>query len=162
MVLFIGFLVLLLILLLVAHFVKGKPTTLDGISGRPILSPAELAFYHQLCTALPQCHVFPQVAVNAMLEVDKRLPRPRQTSLRNKYSQWHVDFVVCEKDTLEVIGIVEFDGKRHSVRKDAMRDTLLAQGGYCVHRFKAKSYTSQEIAARFQIMRQVAPDLGQF
>lgn len=163
MALFTVFLALLLVLVLVAHLAKGSPATLFGISGRPILSPPELAFYHQLCAALPQWHVFPQVAANAILEVDKRLAKSKQTALRNKYSQWHVDFVLCERDTLEIVGIIEFDGLRHNARKDAMRDKLLAQGGYTVHRFHAKkSYTLQEIAERFPIASKAAPDPGQF
>ncbi len=145
----IGFFALFAVLLLVMYFAKPAPRSAHGIHGRPILSVPELAFYKQLCRSLPEYSIFPQVAVNAILEVDKKLPRGKRASLRNRYSQWHVDFVVCEPDSLKIIGIIEFDGKQHNAAADAWRDKLLAEGGYVVHRFRAKDKLSDaEITAR--------------
>ena len=150
----IGFFVLLIIFILAVCVYFAKPATtdtLDGICARPILSTPELAFYKQLCRSLPNLSVFPQVAVNAILEVNNNLPKSKKTSLRNRYNQWHVDFVVCEPESLNIIAIVEFDGKRHNAIKDENRDKILAQGGYVVHRFRAKNnYSDAEISACFE------------
>jgi hypothetical protein len=154
MAIIIGFFVLLIIFILAVcvYFTKPAPTdTLDGICARPILSPPELAFYKQLCRSLPNLLVFPQVAANAILEVDKNLPKPKKTALRNRYSQWHIDFTICELESLKIVALVEFDGKRHNADNDAWRDKVLAQGGYTVHRFRAKNnYSDAEIAACFE------------
>jgi|GEM_PF-2120351 len=151
MTLLIVFLVLVAVVVALAYVVKpSTSSTLNGITGRPILSEPELAFYHQLCRALPHFRIFPQVAVNAIMAVEKHLPKAKKASLRNRYSQWHVDFVVCELENLEIVSIVEFDGKQHKAADDAWRDKVLAQGGYSVHRFRAKTnYTDEDIASRF-------------
>lgn len=119
MALFIRLLVLLLVLAALARLIKPAPAALDSIHGRPILSPPELAFYHQLCRAPLGYLVFSQVAANAMLELEKGLPKAKWSTLRNRYSQRHVDFTVCHLQTLEIVGIVEVNGRQHRTTDDA-------------------------------------------
>ena len=40
------------------------------------------------------------------------------------------DKLGLEKNTLRIVAIVEFDGRRHNPKKDAWRDEVMAQGGY--------------------------------
>lgn len=167
-----AFVILMLVVLVISFFVPKKKrrrrygkkifsNSSDGIIGRPILSAPECAFYKQLCRSLPQYLVFPQVAANAILEVDNTLSRSTKMSRRNQYGQWHIDFTVCEPESLDIVGLVEFDGKQHNAKDDAWRDEVMERGGYKVHRFRAnKQYSDSEIAAAFSHTPSTVPVLS--
>lgn len=151
MVSLIGFLVFAVVVITALKLIKAKaPVMTVCIQGRPILTDNECEFFHRLQRALPEYHIFPQVAANALLEVAPDVPRQRYHAVRNRFAQKHVDFVICERETLAVKAIVELDDKTHVAEKDSARDELLGRGGYRVLRFQSRKKPSEaEIAAFF-------------
>lgn len=135
----IGFIIVLAVVVVALKLSMAKaPAATDGIVARPILSDNELEFFHRLHRALPDYHVFPQVAVNALLKVAPAVPKKRYHATRNRFAQKHVDFVVCERDTLAVVAIIELDDRTHVAEKDMARDRMLEAGGYRTIRFVSK------------------------
>lgn len=145
-------LVLLAVLALKLSHLAKAPATVSGVVSRPILSENELEFFHRLQRALPAYHVFPQVAANALLKVAAAVPKQRTHAARNKFAQKHVDFIVCERDSLEVKAIIELDDKTHLADRDRARDLMFQQAGYAVHRFESRRKpTEQQIASLFEL-----------
>ena len=61
----------------------------------------------------------------------------------NKISSKHFDYVLCSKDNLEVIAVIELDDKSHNTEKAKNRDSLLENACKSAElklvRFQAKS-----------------------
>lgn len=93
----------------------------DWVEERPILTENEREFFHRLVRALPDYHVFPQMAANALLKVSAGVPKKQQHAARNRFAQKHVDFVVCERESLDVRAIIELDDRTHKAEKDSGR-----------------------------------------
>ena len=149
---FIGLLVLtaLVVLALKLSHIAKAPVTASAFSSRPILSENELEFFHRLSRALPDYHVFPQVAANALLRVEADKRSKIYHATRNRFAQKHVDFVVCERSSLRVLAIIELDDRTHTKMKDDARDAMFEQAGYVTHRFASRRKPSEEdIAALF-------------
>lgn len=132
---------------LLLTFFKPKASA-SGIVAKPVLTDNEREFFTRLQRALPDCHIFPQVSANAILRVQQTASKRDYHSTRNRFAQKHVDFVVCELKTLQIIAIIELDDKTHSAKKDSARDALFTTAGYRVIRFQSKRKPSEgEIAA---------------
>lgn len=134
--------------------------TLAGLSGlvrdknkslivpKPILTENEIEFLHRLQRALPEYHVFPQVALGAILDATNEKGR---LAKRGKFSQKIADYVVCERMTMTILAIIELDDKTHNKRKDQERDAMLGAAGYRVIRFQSKRKPSEaEISHYFR------------
>lgn len=106
---------------------------------KPLLTANELNFYGTLVEALAGYAVFPQVAMNAFIRPAGGLERKRYAATRGTFAQKHVDFLVCEPDTLEVLAIIELDDRSHSLEKDNARDAITAAAGYRTLRFHSRN-----------------------
>ena len=121
-----------------------KPSS--GISKKPILTANEIEFFYRLSRALPDYHVFPQVAFGAILKATGK----DRYSARGIFSQKIADYVVCERDTMNILAIIELDDRTHNAEKDAKRDRILASAGYRTIRFNSKKKPNEaEIASYF-------------
>lgn len=117
---------------------------------KPILTPNEFEFFGRLVQALPDYHIFPQVALGALLQPTVN-PSDKKGyyKIRGTFAQKIADFVVCNKE-LKVIAIIELDDKTHNQDKDGKRDAMLAQANYKVIRWNSKSKpTVDEIRQKF-------------
>ncbi len=86
---------------------KRERDSLDTVTGWPpeatrLLTSGERAAFSVLVKALPECRIFPQVALSRFI----RVPR------RNSYSEWlvrvgnlSVDFVVCDRASLVIAAV---------------------------------------------------------
>ena len=76
--------------------------------------------------------VFPKVRLADILKPDER--QNRWQAAFNKIKSKHVDFVLCDKTTLEIKYIVELDDKSHErpdrKERDAFVDSIMAQCKY--------------------------------
>ncbi|MBN8531022.1 MAG: DUF2726 domain-containing protein [Alphaproteobacteria bacterium] len=118
------------------------------IVASPILTPNECEFFHRLLRALPEHHIFPQVAFGAILGTRGS---GSKTALRNRFNRKYADFVICARETLGIVAIVELDDRTHNAAKDAERDQFLHAAGYRVIRFESRKKPSEaEIATLFQ------------
>ncbi|OLO02650.1 DUF2726 domain-containing protein [Salinicola socius] len=74
-------------------------------------------------------HVFCQVRVVDVIQPNTSLYKERSRewmALFRQVSQWHFDFVICEKDTMEVVRVIELDDNSHNMsRRNKRHDGLL-------------------------------------
>jgi hypothetical protein len=136
------------IILALAFLLSRKPKPwLSCIRSKSLLTQNEVDFFHRLERALPDYHVFPQVAFGTILDVDGKKD---SFPIRNRFSQKVADFVVCEHDTLEVVALVELDDRTHDAARDKERDDVTKAAGYQTICFQSRRKPSvAEIAAHF-------------
>jgi Protein of unknown function (DUF2726) len=102
-----------------------------------IMTENEREFYQRLLVACPDCRIWPQVPILALLRPDaKEGSRIFWVAFR-RISNMRVDWAVVRD--MEVVAIVELDDRSHDARKDAQRDKILKSCGYRVIRFNTKN-----------------------
>lgn len=111
---------------------------------KPLLTDNEKEFFGRLIEALPDFHVFPQVAMGAILM--PAVPRSDKSNyyrIRGTFSQKMVDFVVCDK-AMSIVVLIELDDRTHVTEKDGKRDAMTSQAGYATLRFSSKNKPTRE------------------
>lgn len=101
-----------------------------------LMTANEREFYGRLLAAFPECQIWPQVPLLALLRPDAKGGSRAFWRGFRMISNARVDWVVV--DNLEVLAIIELDDRTHDGRKDAKRDQILASCGYRIVRFDAK------------------------
>ena len=130
---------------------RARKPSLAGLRPKPLLTNNEQSFLRVLEDALPSHRVFPQVAFAAFLTEDPGLARQTRQALRNKFNRKFADFVVCDRNTLQIVALVELDDRTHVASADRQRDELTQAAGYKTIRFQSKQKPgTAEIAALFQ------------
>lgn len=125
---------------------------------KPLLTANELGFYAVLRDALAEYAVFPQVAMNAFIRPAAGLGAKEYAATRGTFAQKHVDFLVCDPETLAVLAIVELDDQTHCAEKDAARDRITAAAGYKTLRFHSRNKPSAgEIRQTFAALCKARP-----
>lgn len=103
------------------------------------MTAPEKDLFQALQAVLPDQHVAPQVAMNALLDVSNRVRRgSREFWLAfDTFSRQRVDFVLSDKNG-NPHTIVELDDGSHATKKgaDALRDARLRGAGYRVVRLQ--------------------------
>ena len=137
--------VLIIVLVVVSIFLKtpiGK-----GYSYRKstkLFTAAERSFLGVLDQAISDKYrVFGKVRVADIIAPAKGMSRKNWQIAFNKISAKHFDYVLCSKDKLEVIAVIELDDKSHNTKKASKRDSLLENACSSAElkliRFQAKS-----------------------
>ncbi|UQZ87730.1 hypothetical protein C4J81_00330 [Deltaproteobacteria bacterium Smac51] len=109
---------------------------------KTLLNEKEIEFFNKLKVGLVGLHVFPQVSMNQVLDVEQ------QRDYRDRIPFWSkiIDFVVCTPKC-QVIAMVELDGPSHDYPdkkvKDAERDAMLREAGYIVVRYDWRTEVSE-------------------
>ena len=67
-----------------------------------------------------------------------RARNSRFTPAFRAISQKRIDFVVCDRDSMEVRCLVELDDSSHDAQRDQVRDAITAQAGYRTVRVRAR------------------------
>lgn len=117
---------------------------------RAFLTPNELEFFNRLLRALPDHHVFPQVAMSALIEPTAKGKEWR--SAFGRISQKRVDYCVFTKADMKLVAIVELDDRTHDSKKDAQRDSYTESAGIRTVRFHSKRKpTEPEIRKALQL-----------
>lgn len=157
MTIFLIILAIAVAILAVMTKLRGQSAASGNIHSKPILTDNEREFFHRLQRALPDFHIFPQVAANAILQVKQSDSKKHYHSMRNRFAQKHMDFVVCELESLAIKAIIELDDRTHTPANDKKRDALFEAAGYRVIRFHSKRKPSEaEIVARV-IVSEIPP-----
>jgi hypothetical protein len=121
-----------------------------------LFTPAERSFLSVLDQAVSdQYRVFGKVRVADILTPAKGMNRKNWQIAFNKISSKHYDYILCSKDTLDVVAAIELDDKSHSSARAKKRDALLESAcdsaGLPLIRFKAKSgYQAQSIYTQIE------------
>ncbi|NQT94558.1 MAG: DUF2726 domain-containing protein [Lentisphaerae bacterium] len=150
----IGVLVLLAIIVGVIRALTAGRTPATGFPYEReagLFSPAERSFLGVLEQAVAgQFRIFGKVRLADVIGVKRGLSRSTQQSAFNRIQSKHLDFVVCDPDTLSVEFAVELDDSSHGRAARKQRDTFvdeaLAAAGVPLFRFSAKrSYSVQSL-----------------
>lgn len=109
-----------------------------------LMSPTETRFYQLLHQAVPGYHIFPQVAINALVDIESNNKDHFRQVLR-AFNTFRADFVICDS-SLKVLAIVELDDKSHDNRrdKDQKRDYVTTRAGYRTVRFDCRNWPAVE------------------
>lgn len=99
------------------------------IKAKILLTEHEKAMFQKL-KYLPDCHVFCQVSLGAILKT-------KSWKTRNKFAQKIADFVVTDLN-FNVLAVIELDDKSHDQKQeqDQARDNMLKEAGYKVLRYR--------------------------
>ena len=149
-----------ILLLVVLKLLFGK----NNAAGQPykyflnktLFTPAERSFLGVLDLAVAdQYRIFGKVRIADILLPAKGLSKSHWQIAFNKVSAKHFDFVLCNKQTLEVIAVIELDDKSHQKTRTQHRDSLIssacATAGLPLVRFAAQSsYQVTEIQQKIQ------------
>jgi Protein of unknown function (DUF2726) len=137
-----------------------EPRKLSISACHSIMRYGEQRFFRRLSEALPEYHIFPQVSFNVLITHAPHIYGTYINSVRQKFHHKFVDFVVCERATMKVFAVVEYDGSGHNNKNDAYRDEMLQSVGYRVERF-SESDTLNSIQVRFGLNAPLAIDSPQ-
>ena len=105
---------------------------------KPLLTENETEFFERLLSALPDYHVFPQVAFRAIMAPYSRSSSKNYMKEFSSIGSKHCDFLICKKGNLMPVAIIELDDKTHSATKDKIRDAMTASAGYKTIRFQSR------------------------
>jgi len=122
------FIVFLVVLLIVALLLKNKKQGIDAQyeKNKVLFTPAERSFLGVLNQAIENnAVIFGKVRVADIIKPIGGLPRNKWQSLFNKISTKHFDFVICDKDNLSVLCVIELDDKSHNSKSRQKRDAFL-------------------------------------
>ncbi|MGE0801446.1 MAG: DUF2726 domain-containing protein [Lautropia sp.] len=118
---------------------------------RPLLTENELEFLQRLEAAFPDYRVMAQVSMGALMAPDVPGGSPDFLSIRARFAQKVVDFVLLD-GAFEVVALVELDDRTHRTERDAARDAMTAAAGYVTLRYQSRD-KPEPIALRAELAR---------
>ena len=118
--------IIILVYTLYRKFRRANPWSRAPYERRQyFLSPAEKAFYDILDELVGEdITICPKPSVREVLQVRADVRRDRLKYF-NWISQKHVDFVLCDKDTMQILCAVELDDRSHERSDRQQRDAFL-------------------------------------
>lgn len=136
-------------ILILVEAIFGRREPKYRYEAQEILTENELEFFGRLQRAAPDLYFFPQVAMSALVKPVASDSKTRMAAFR-RISQKRVDYAVYTQ-ALQLVCVVELDDKTHDLKKDAIRDEILASAGIETVRWHSKSKPSEsEISDQLQ------------
>jgi len=127
--------VILLIISVGVFYVLGKASTgasdeeqasYPYFKNTALLTAAELSFHHVLTIAVDNgFDIYAKVRVADIISVNRGLDRSTHQTAFNKIQSKHVDFVLVNKKTSEIVCAIELDDSSHQQTKRQRRDEFL-------------------------------------
>jgi hypothetical protein len=142
------FLLALLLRSIWRRLLRPHPNERPLAIARPFLSEAERAFFQILLqSAHPSSHISCKVRLADLVTFPGRAP-----GTRNTVNQKHVDFVVCDRQSMKPFRVIELDdpthGRRDRMARDALVDLYLEEAGIPITHFPtARRYRPADLAA---------------
>jgi hypothetical protein len=94
--------------------------------GRPLLSVAERSFFGVLHQALGTDYLlFVKVRLADLVEPGGNASLSARKTAFNRIIGKHVDFVICQKTDVSLLGVIELDDKSHDTLASGFRDALV-------------------------------------
>lgn len=101
-----------------AFIAAPKDEAYPYISCGSILTPTELAFFKALVPVINgQWHIFTKVRMEDIINVKSGVEKKAAYGYRSRIKSRHVDFVLCDKETLEILMCIELDDSSHQTAK---------------------------------------------
>ena len=122
-----------------------------------LFTPAERSFLLSLDKAIStEYRVFGKVRIADILKPSSTKSRKKWHIAFNKISSKHFDYVLCNKDTLKVVAVIELDDKSHQTKKVMQRDIFVEaackSAKLILIRFPAKSrYSAKAIREKIDL-----------
>jgi ssDNA-binding Zn-finger/Zn-ribbon topoisomerase 1 len=119
------------------------------------MSPSELSFYRILRLVIPnEFVIFTKVGLKDIFFVTEK-DRSKQSKYMNKISKKHVDFIICNAETLKPVCGIELDDTSHERQDRVIRDRFVNQVFQNAHlpliRYTNKrSYVLSEVEEKLQ------------
>lgn len=134
---------------------QGQPDRLP-YQRAEILTAGELAFFKVLYPVVsPHWHIFTKVRMEDIIQVRKGLEKKEAYGFRSRIKSRHIDFVLCDKESLEVLMCIELDDRSHQTAKakesDAFKNKALEAAGVALVRIPARSNYSEDYIKPFII-----------
>lgn len=105
-------------------------TKINPVLSNPLMTEHEKTMFGELHQAVPECYIFVQVALGAILQTKSRHARKR-------FNRLIADFVITDNN-FNILAVIELDDKSHDNKQeqDAKRDAMLHEAGYKVLRYR--------------------------
>jgi hypothetical protein len=119
-----------------------------------LFTAAERSFYEVLCGVVDgQLHVFPKIRLADLVWMPKGTAN--QQAHRNRIQSKHVDFVLCDREKIAPVLVIELDDSSHEAEERRERDSfvdsaLFAAGLPIFHIPARKAYVPADLAALIQ------------
>jgi hypothetical protein len=143
-------------------FFKNSPSIKEQVEQLPyykitnLLTPAELSFYHVLKIAISeQYDISIKVRLADLVSVQKGMDRVSWGKAFNKIKAKHIDFVLCDKSTSEILCAIELDDPSHQQEKRQQRDQFIEKALSVAKLpfarfYVTRTYQSEEIKQQLQ------------
>ena len=110
----------------------------------------ESGFYKALIKSLPNdLSVVPKVRMADLLEPNRELKGKEKLGAFRRISQKHIDFTICERDTLEVVCCIELDDASHRakdrIERDIFVNRIFKEAGIILHRIEGKNFRAETV-----------------
>lgn len=117
-----------LLKIVVTFLDKKKDQELIYLKKDSLLTEAEKSFYSVLKNIIADNYLlFPQVSLLEILAIPKELSKSRRYSSLNRIQAKHIDFLLCEKESIKPLLAIELDDSSHYRADRMMRDDFLNQ-----------------------------------
>ena len=133
---------------------KTAPDTAVYESQDALLTPAECSFFGVLeQVAGSQFRLLAKVRLADIVKLAQGENRSGRQSALNRITSKHVDFVLCDRKSFRIVGIIEFDDKSHRrsdrEERDDFLDAALQQADIPILRIPARSsYSTNELRSQ--------------
>ncbi len=125
----ITFIAIVIVFIVISKLSRDKNTASNAFpyqKRNTLFSPAERSFFGVLNQAIGErVQIFGKVRVADILTPKKGIDRSEWQKAFNKVSGKHFDFLVCDKNDLSVLCVIELDDKSHNSKKRQERDDFL-------------------------------------
>lgn len=124
------------------------------VQRRALLSPAERSFYGVLDQSLSDhFQIFTKIRTGDIFTPKFTLSRAEYTIAWNKIKAKHIDFILCDKETLSIIALIELDDSTHNrpqtIERDKFINSVCSKTGIPLIRFKVEySYQLEQVRKR--------------
>jgi hypothetical protein len=93
---------------------------------RGLFTPTEARFLSSLDAAVGSTHrVFGKVRLADVIDVDSSRSKAMWQRAFNRISAKHLDYLVCERDSLDVVAAIELDDASHGIPDRQVRDRFV-------------------------------------
>lgn len=117
---------LLLGALILYQLLRRKPAAFPYERQPALFTPAEVRFFRHLQQALPSRYrAFGKVRIADVLRTREGLSKSERWAAFNKISAKHLDFVICDAQSLALLGAIELDDSSHLLPHRIARDQFV-------------------------------------
>ena len=121
-----------------------------------LFTKTELIFLDSLGAAIQGRYaIFGKVRISEIAEPSKSYYGKLRMYAANRINQKHVDFVICQRDNLQIVGVVELDDSSHNqpnrIERDALVDHVMQSAGIPILHVRVSSgYNVQTLQSQLQ------------